>query len=246
MSDRSDHLYERLASLIEGGDFGQGSRLPAESELARRFDVSRPMVREVLSRLRENGFIVSRKGAGSFVQPRSCHAADRAGLGFAPISSLAQIRQCYDFRMAVEGDAAYWAARNRTAETLVPLRDALDRMEDAITRRVVGMDADRDFHLAVAHASANGFFRTAMNAMRPSIAFVVNLSRSLSLTRPVEHMRVVQAEHIAIFAAIEASDSEAARNTMRKHIGDTWTRIFEGPDGAGRGIALATNGPNPG
>src|ERR1700676_3581091 len=101
MSDRSDQLYERLASLIGGGDFTEGSRLPAESELARRFDVSRPMVREVLSRLRENGFIVSRKGAGSFVQRQGGHAADHSGLGFAPISSLAQIRQCYDFRIAV-------------------------------------------------------------------------------------------------------------------------------------------------
>src|ERR1700742_87594 len=101
MSGRSDHLYESLASLIGGDDFAEGSRLPAESELARRFDVSRPMIREALSRLRENGFIISRKGAGSFVQRRGGHAAYHGGLGFAPISSLAQIRQCYDFRIVV-------------------------------------------------------------------------------------------------------------------------------------------------
>lgn len=229
MSERSDQLYERMTSLIGGGAFAEGSRLPAESELARRFNVSRPMVREVLSRLRENGIIVSRKGAGSFVQGLSGDPAERSALCFAPISSLAQIRQCYDFRMAVEGEAAFWAAQNRSAETLVEMRDALDRLEDAIARRVVGMDADRDFHLAVARASANDFFRTAMNALRPSIAFLINLSRSFTLTRPVEHMRVVQAEHIAIFVAIENGDQEGARSTMRKHISDTWTRIFEGP-----------------
>jgi GntR family transcriptional repressor for pyruvate dehydrogenase complex len=197
------------------------------------------MVREALSRLRESGIIVSRKGAGSFVQGLSSRIAESSTVGFAPISSLAQIRQCYDFRIAVEGEAAFWAAQNRSAEALGQLEDALDRLENAIARRVVGMDADRDFHLAVAYASANDFFRTVMNAMRPSIAFVINLSRSLSLTRPVEHMRVVQAEHIAIFTAIQSGDKDGARDTMRKHIADTWTRIYEGPDKNVRQIATA-------
>jgi GntR family transcriptional regulator, transcriptional repressor for pyruvate dehydrogenase complex len=228
-SGRGDHLYERLASLIEEGEFTAGSRLPAEAELAERFSVSRAMIREALSRLRENGTIVSRKGAGSFVQRLPGDAPERGCLGFAAISSLTQIRQCYQFRVAVEGEAAFWAAQNRSPEGLERLRGALDRMEDAIARRVVGMDADRDFHVAVARASGNEFFETTMLALRPALAFLINLSRSLSLTRPVSHMRRAQAEHIAIFSAIEAGDREAAREAMRKHIADTCTRMFDGP-----------------
>lgn len=224
-----DQLYGRLVALIEGGEFADGSRLPAESDLAARFNVSRPMIREALSRLRGDGLIVSRKGAGSFVRGTAGRPHDRQPLQFAPISSLAQVKRCFDFRIGVEGEAAFWAAQNRTAATMQQMRAALLRLEDAITRRVIGKDADYDFHIAVAHAAANEFFEIVLNSMRPAIEFAINLSRSLSLTRPLERLRVVQAEHIAIFTAIENGDKEAARTEMRTHLHNACSRVFEGP-----------------
>ncbi len=233
-----DYLYERLTSLIEGGEFAEGSRLPSEGELAERFAVSRPSVREALSRLRESGVIVSRKGAGSYVQRLVGEGSDRGSLGFAPISNLAQVKKCFEFRIGVEGEAAFWAAQNRSAETLGLLHVALGRLEEAIARRVIGMDADYDFHVAVAHASANEFFEIVMKSMRSSIVFAINLSRSLSLARPLDRLRVVQAEHIAIVRAIETGDKEAARSAMRTHVGNACTRVFEGPAGdERRGVA---------
>ncbi len=234
-----DNLYERLMSLIEGGEFGEGSRLPSESELAERFAVSRPMLREALSRLRESGVIISRKGAGSFVQRLTGGATERGSLGFAPISNLAQVKKCFEFRIGLEGEAAFWAAQNRRAETLGPLRAALDRLEEAIARRVIGMDADYEFHVGVARASGNEFFEIVMTSMRASIVFAINLSRSLSLARPLERLRVVQAEHIAIFTAIESGDREAARGAMRTHVSNACTRLFEGPGTLGAAAARA-------
>ena len=77
-----DQLSHRMAELIQRGEFSEGSRLPAESELADRFGVSRPVIREALSRLRVMGVIVSRKGSGSYVQRRAEVAArhDRDGV----------------------------------------------------------------------------------------------------------------------------------------------------------------------
>jgi DNA-binding FadR family transcriptional regulator len=42
-------------------------------------------------------------------------------------------------------------------------------------------------------------------------------------------MLLVQAEHVAIFEAIEAGDKDAARRTMRRHIQNARWRVFEGP-----------------
>jgi len=225
-----DRLSQRMAALIDRGEFGEGGRLPAECELAARFGVSRPVIREALSRLRVMGVIVSRKGSGSYVQKRADRPPELPTIGFGPVNSLAQVRKCYEFRVSIEGDAAYYAAQNRTDEHLLSMKDALYGMESAITRGTVGFSPDIEFHFAVARASGNEFFEAVMESMRTPLEFAVNLARSLSRTRPFEHLLNVQAEHVAMFDAIEAGDREAARDAMRAHIENACFRIFEGPD----------------
>ena len=65
-----DQLYDEFFRLIVEGEFPENTRLPAESELASRFGVSRPIVRQALSRLKADGLIVSRRGSGNFVLRR--------------------------------------------------------------------------------------------------------------------------------------------------------------------------------
>jgi DNA-binding FadR family transcriptional regulator len=231
-----DQLYHRLALLIERGEFAEGGRLPPESELAERFRVSRPVIREALSRLRSVGVIVSRRGSGSFVQKRADRPVEVPAAGsFGPVTSLAQVKQCYAFRACIESEAAFYAAENRSAEGLATLRGALDRIEVAIARGLVGMDADYEFHAGVVRASANPFFEGVMEAMRTPIEFTIDLARSLSMRRPMDHLLTVQAEHVAIFEAIERGDPEEARSAMRRHVENSCHRVFEGPGGmAGR------------
>jgi len=227
-----DQLSQRMAALIDRGEFGEGHRLPAESELAARFGVSRPVIREALSRLRAMGFIVSRKGSGSYVQSRSDRPLQAPTMiGFGPLNSLAQVRKCYEFRVGVEGDAAYYAAQNRTPELLVAMREALGRMEKAIAQGAVGMSADFEFHMAVARASGNEFYAALMDSMRMPIEFAINLARSLAMTRPLDHLLTVQREHVRMFEAIEAKDGDAARRAMRAHVENACSRVFEGPPG---------------
>ena len=230
-----DRLFQRMVTLIDRGEFGESGRLPAESELATRFGVSRPVIREALSRLRVMGVIVSRKGSGSYVQKRADRPATPA-IGFGPVDSLAQVRKCFEFRLCLEGDAAFYAAQNRTPEMLLTMRDALDRMELAIEQGIVGMNADIEFHFAVARASENEFFEAVMESMRTPLEFAVNLARALALKRPMDHLLTVQAEHVAMFEAIEARDKDAARLAMRTHIDNACSRVFEGPGGGVDGL----------
>ena len=67
----------------------------------------------------------------------------------------------------------------------------------------------------------------------PDETFAVNLARSLSLTRPMEHLLTVQGEHVRMFEAIEAGDAAASRLAMRTHIENACRRVFEGPGGDG-------------
>lgn len=225
----SDRLTQRIFRLIESGEFHEGSRLPAESILADRFGVSRPVIREALSRLRSMGAIVSRKGAGSYVQYRTSAQPDQDNeTPFGFISSLSQIRRCFEFRAAVESEAAFHAARNRTPALLLHMREAVDQLEKAVSDGALGVDPDVEFHMTIAKASCNEFFEFVSSAMRSQIEFSIDLARRLSLTRPQAVPIMVQAEHEDIYRAIEAQDAEAARVAMRRHVEHACSRIFEG------------------
>jgi GntR family transcriptional regulator len=59
-----DWLMEHILS----SGFARGEKLPSESDLVRRFDVSRVTVRQALEALRAEGFIESRHGKGWFLR----------------------------------------------------------------------------------------------------------------------------------------------------------------------------------
>ena len=57
-----------IADRIVAGDLRPGDMLPSERELAVRFGVSRPLVREALRSVEELGLVETRPGRGTFVQ----------------------------------------------------------------------------------------------------------------------------------------------------------------------------------
>src|SRR5689334_20678790 len=97
----SEQTYERIFGLIVSGEFPEKSKLPTEVELANRLNVSRTIVREALARLRDEGFVVSRQGAGTFVQRQ--HPEKSAG--FQPVGSIADVHRCFEFRIGIEAEA---------------------------------------------------------------------------------------------------------------------------------------------
>ena len=60
-------LQEILKEQIESGTWGTGEALPSEPELARRFGVSRVVVRQALAILEDDRQIIRIKGRGTFV-----------------------------------------------------------------------------------------------------------------------------------------------------------------------------------
>jgi GntR family trehalose operon transcriptional repressor len=60
-------IYKEILSKIEGGEISSGTFLPSESELMKKYDVSRDTIRKSLDLLAKNGFIEKVKGKGSLV-----------------------------------------------------------------------------------------------------------------------------------------------------------------------------------
>ena len=103
---------EIVASLeadIREGRLVPGQKLPSESELVGRFDVSRTVVREAISRLQASGMVETRHGIGTFVnEPRAVEPNFR----IAPedVATAADVIELLELRISLESEAAALAA----------------------------------------------------------------------------------------------------------------------------------------
>jgi DNA-binding FadR family transcriptional regulator len=182
------------------------------------------VLRQALKQLREDGVIVSRQGSGSFVQRRP----EEAVLDFAPVGSIADIQRTFEFRAAIEGEAAYLAAQRRTEADLLKMRSQLEELDRCIKEGELGVETDEAFHETICTASGNQYFTVARTSMKANILTGLKLTRNLSLTKPHERLELVQREHYQIFDAIKAGDADAARAAMRLHVENARKRVFEG------------------
>lgn len=218
-----DRVYARVVEAILRGDFAPTGKLPAEGELASRFGVSRPTVREALSRLRSDGVIDSRRGSGSHVtrQPAAPVASS------TPIKSFADIERYYAYRGCVEAGAAAGAAEFREAADLEALMTAFEALNRVMESGRSGAEEDVRFHLAIARASHNPFFEATIESSIAPIRQFIELARGVADKKSLQRVRATQAEHQDIIDAIVRRSPTDAAEAMRRHILNSRRRIFE-------------------
>ena len=220
----NDRVYDYIVSQIIVGAFTLNARLPTEMQLAERLSVSRPVVRQALRRLKDDGLVMSRQGAGTFVVRRPAHQV----FSFAAVGSVADIQKCFAFRIALESEAAALAAVEHDRESLERLEQALGDLEHSLKCGTGGTEEDIAFHQAVAAATDNRFFLSAMAAVASQIRVGIGLNRSLTLEQPRSRRIAVQEEHRAICRAIASRHADEARRLMHRHLENARLRIFEG------------------
>lgn len=219
-----DRVYNAVLDKIVRQEFPEAGRLPSEAELARAFGVSRPIVREALARLRDDGLVISRKGSGSYVQSQA--APTRTEIG--PIGSVNEVLKCHDFRTELEAGSAAAAATNPDRGLTSLIRDALPRVQLETGDPHTDALSDFAFHLAVAEASGNPYYPFMMRSIRSHLLFAMTLGRQLGIRDPQARHERRQREHQAIYAAIVAGEADNARSLMRDHITESRRRLLVG------------------
>ncbi|WP_187273920.1 GntR family transcriptional regulator [Paenibacillus sp. N3.4] len=63
-------VKEEIERSINEGDLKPGEKLPSEPELAKKFEVSRPTLREALKMLQREKVLISKNGVGTYVNNR--------------------------------------------------------------------------------------------------------------------------------------------------------------------------------
>jgi DNA-binding FadR family transcriptional regulator len=219
----ADKAYEDLMQLMGTPGFEPRARLPGETALSQRLGVSRPVLRQALARLRDEGRVYARKGSGTFVTDALPQVKP---MSLSTLANIADIRAFLEFRCFVEGEAAARAALMRSTDQMHHVRLCRERFEQALADGSDAVEEDIAFHDAVAQACGNRFFSMTMSALAPQTRFSIGLSRSLS-GRPQGQRRVgVCQEHAAIEQALELQDTNAARQAMEAHLHGGIARLF--------------------
>lgn len=219
--------HTRMRALIKDGSWSPRSRLPSETELARRFGMSRPVIRQALARLRDDGLIQSRQGSGSFVlEPIDGRDVAPSQVAFPAISSFADVTAFASFREGMEGEIAAAAALNRTEEQLAAIASVLSQLDGKKPLSDRPQD-DFDFHLAVAKATGNPFFINSLSSLRDQMMMGMSLIWNFSADS-ADFRNTVVRHHRAIYAAIASRDDGAARTAMKEHLQWASARMFRG------------------
>lgn len=219
----ADKVYDLMHARINNGDYNVNEKLPAENELSAQFGVSRPVLRVALERLREQGLIYSRQGAGNFVRIKKGNA-----LGFAKVETIADIQRCYEFRLTIEVEAAGLAALRRNDAVLKDLKAALSMLSEATGSQLHREDADFAFHVAVAGGANNSYYVETLKALREHIHVGMKMHGESLMSDGAAALEDVLAEHHAIYDAIYTQDAPRAREVMFNHISHSRERLFGG------------------
>lgn len=217
-------VYQELFKRISDEAYSVGERLPTENELAQEFKVSRPVIRTALARLRDDGLVVSRRGAGSFVS----RSQPRDHQGFTPLRSIDDISAYWDFRSLIESEACAKAALIAKPNQVEQLWGWHSRIETAIKSQTSTVKLNTEMHTFIAEIAENHFFKDTIRLLTPHMDFVGRFLRSLSDETYQRNKFNMHDEHERIIQAIADKDPEAARSAMIAHINTSQRRIFKG------------------
>ena len=210
-----------LRELVAMPAYVRGSKLPSEVETAKRLGVSRPVLRQALAVLKDEGLIEARRGSGTYARGRRS-----AVLPFGPPESLSDLEDCMRFRIVIESAAAGEAARIRDARAIKDIRKVFARMGKGVAGAEGVLADDMEFHLAVSRAAHSRYYVMTLETLMPHILFGLNLGRQLGNVPGSLISERVIAEHRAILVGIERGNERQASEAMRQHLVEGIQRIF--------------------
>lgn len=214
---RTSRLFEQIVQQVEEsilkGQLKAGDQLPAERDLAQRFGVSRTAVREAVKTLREKGLVEAYSGRGTFVTSGTSQAMRQSLDMMVRINPEEGSLYLAELRQVLEPEIAARAATRIDEPLLASMREAVAIMERKLQDPDAYVEADLDFHLALAEAVGNPLIL----ALLDSIVGLLREQRSRIFDVDGGPERG-QFHHKKILAAIERRDPEAAREAMRAHL----------------------------
>lgn len=202
-------VYDQLRSEILNLELEPGTLLD-ETELSRRYGISRSPVREALIRLSGEGLVRTLRNRSAIVS-------------FLDISEILGFFDSLDLLYRV---TARRAATMAGAASIVTIRTAAAAHSRAIKDgdAVALISTNHAFHMAIAHAGNNRYHETWLKMLLDSGQRIL----LLYMRRMGDRLNpLAEGEHPKLIAAIEARDADAAEEAARRDAAITGAEIME-------------------
>lgn len=213
----SEHLTQGVLALIREQGLVPGDRLPSVKELAERFSVATPTMREALRLLEMAGNLDIRHGSGIYVR----HPEARLMLTnpYARSLDTGTILNLLQARSMIEPPVAELAAINATTKHLDALASLLDEAEHHLTGQdtadaVLGV-ANMRFHRGIAEGSGNSILADVVFTLTE-----VHIKEQMAVLDLYNNRRRDHDQHKLILGALVRRDPAEARRLMLEHIAD--------------------------
>lgn len=217
----------RMRNHIREHGLGPGDRLPTHRELSRILGVGPRRLREGLSILKQEGLVVSRRRAGTYVCAPSVQAL-QASLQQQLEWQGCRFEDLVRARASLESAAAAEAARARTARDMLEILDAIERIDAVPQASASHVAADEAFHLAVLRSTHN----PALLVFGELIVGQFRRTMEPELRQALCENPGRDADHREILAALNAERPELARGAMYRHIMAQLKSFLSRPDAA--------------
>lgn len=212
LGDAARTAREAILRRIENGVLAPGEQLPPERILATELGIARNTLRRALRQLEDEGRLVRRIGAGTFVRSR----ANTQPVGLSGQLRHASPSELMEVRLIIEPAAAALAASRATLSDI-------EAIEDALRRNIAAQGLaefehwDGQLHLLIIRATKNSVlvdYCEAINAVRNDPSWYRLKQRSVT----PERRRLYERQHTELVAAIKDRDPERARRLTAHHM----------------------------
>lgn len=202
-------VLEKMLELINSGEYPAGGRLPPERELAERFNVSRPTVREAIIALEALERVSVKTGSGVYV-------LEHPKLGGSAYQRISPF-ELTEARAVIEGEAVALAANQITDEELEQLEQSLrDMARESECGDLADGDADRTFHHLIAQATRNKMVLLITDQLWHVRDNAPQVHKAYKAICEEDGDKRVE-EHREIYEALVRRDANAARKAMHLH-----------------------------
>ncbi|WP_135080639.1 FadR/GntR family transcriptional regulator [Terasakiella sp. SH-1] len=217
-------ISETIRQAIVEGDLKVDERLPTEPELAARFGVSRPTIREALKRLAAQNLIRSRRGpsGGTFVnKPDSIEAQDSLINMTSLLTTMGEfdLPEIAEARRELELICVRLAAERCEPEHLERMRAEIEIQKNPDLADQDFCASDVRFHRTIVDATNNAMLCFMMSSVIEAVQPIVNLI----VFRFWDRDKTVS-QHERILSAIEAGNADKATEVFLEQMDDLQQR----------------------